>query len=76
MNKNMLKMFISFVLGLVIGLILFNSSVPKNCAELGLLYLEIGKNQLEISDFGSQEWQNLIGAETKMVNDCYNTMTK
>ncbi|MBU1033163.1 hypothetical protein KJ937_04525 [Patescibacteria group bacterium] len=50
--------------------------MPTNCAELGAAYLEVGKNELGITDFGSDEWIRLIDDETKFTNDCYESLNK
>ncbi len=47
---------------------------PQNCAELGVAYLEIGKKELGITDFGSEEWNKLVQDETRFTNDCYESL--
>lgn len=64
------------IVGIVIGYQLGSDSKPTNCAELGSAYLEIGKKELGITDFGSQEWIQLIDDETKFTNDCYKSIDK
>jgi hypothetical protein len=62
-----------------IGYITYNigyKSVPKNCSELGVVYLEIGKKALNISDFSSRAWVSLVDAETDLVNNCNNSLRK
>lgn len=63
-------------MGLVVGLFINNSKLPNNCAELGQIYLEVGKKRLGIVDFGSEKWSKLIDSETKFVNDCYSNISK
>jgi len=63
---------ISLFVGYKIGI----GSKPTNCAELGGAYLEIGKKELVINDFGSQEWLQLIEDETKFTKDCYKSLNK
>jgi len=64
------------LVGAFVGYQFANNSVPKSCAELGATYLEIGKNELGITDFGSDEWIRLIDDETKFTNDCYESLNK
>lgn len=64
------------VIGIVIGYQIRGDSIPANCAELGGAYLEIGKKELGITDFGSDEWIRLIDDETKFTNDCYESLNK
>lgn len=67
---------LSAVAGIVVGYQLRSDSMPTNCAELGAAYLEVGKNELGITDFGSDEWIRLIDDETKFTNDCYESLNK
>jgi len=64
------------LVGAFVGYQFASNPVPKNCAELGVIYLEIGKKELGITDFGSDEWKRLIDDETKFTNDCYKSMNK
>jgi hypothetical protein len=51
--------------------IFYNFSNPKNCGELGQMYLEMAKKQYSVKDFGSTVWQEIIERETSLVNLCY-----
>lgn len=64
------------LVGVFIGYRLASDPAPKNCAELGAIYLEIGKKELGITDFGSEQWNKLIEYETKFTNDCYKSYQK
>ena len=64
------------ITGIIIGYQIRGDSTATNCAELGVAYLEIGKKELGITDFGSDEWIRLIDDETKFTNDCYKSMNK
>lgn len=63
-------------IGILIGYQLAKDTAPKNCAELGTTYLEIGKEELGITDYGSEQWKKLIEDETKFTNDCYKSYQK
>jgi len=67
---------IMILVGAFVGYLLASNPGPKNCAELGATYLEIGKKDLGITDFGSDEWKRLIDDETKFTNDCYKSINK
>lgn len=67
---------IMIFVGVCVGYRLTSDPVPKNCAELGAIYLEIGKKELGITDFGSEQWNKLIEYETKFTNDCYKSYQK
>lgn len=67
---------IMILVGAFVGYQFASNPVPKNCAELGATYLKMGKNELGITDFGSDEWRRLIDDETKFTNDCYESLNK
>lgn len=69
-----IALIITSIVFLGVGYKIGKGKIPANCAELGVNYLEIGKNKLGITDFGSEEWKNLIEAETKFTNDCYESI--
>jgi len=71
-----LLLIIVLITGIVIGYQIRGNSTPKNCAELGAAYLQIGKKELGVTDFGSEEWKTLIDDETKFTNDCYKSIKK
>ncbi len=68
--------FVFSVICLFVGYKIGIGSKPTNCAELGGAYLEIGKKELGITDFGSDSWKKLIDDETKFTNDCYKSLNK
>jgi hypothetical protein len=72
----MLMAILFAIVGIIVGYQLRGNSRPTSCAELGATYLEIGKEELGITDFGSDEWIRLIDDETKFTNDCYKSMNK
>ncbi|MCA9371693.1 MAG: hypothetical protein H6773_02855 [Pseudomonadales bacterium] len=71
-----LLVFVLSVICLFVGYKTGIDSKPTNCAELGGAYLEIGKKELGINDFGSQEWLQLIEDETKFTKDYYKSLSK
>ena len=76
LSTTILLVLLFTIVGIVIGYQLGSDSKPTNCAKLGGAYLEIGEKELEITDFGSQEWIQLIDDETKFTNDCYKSLDK
>ncbi len=58
------------VVSTFVGYQMGRDEVPQSCGELGATYLEIGKKELGITDFGSEQWSQLIEQETKFVNEC------
>ena len=64
------------LVGASVGYLIASNPGPKNCAELGATYLEIGKKDLGITDLGSDEWKRLIDDETKFTNDCYKSLQR
>jgi hypothetical protein len=38
---------------------------------MGSLFLEWGKEKYSITDFGSDDWAELVARETKFTNMCY-----
>ncbi len=65
---------IMILVGVFVGYRLAGDSVPKNCAEIGVAYLEIGKKELGITDYGLEQWNKLVDDETKLTNDCYQSL--
>jgi|GEM_PF-2341820 len=64
------------LVGVFVGYRLASNPSPRNCAELGVVYLEIGKKELGITDYGSEQWKKLVDNETKLTNDCYQSFGK
>jgi len=73
MSTTILITAVLAITALFIGFQIGRKDAPKNCAELGVAYLEIGKKELGITDFGSEQWNKLVDDETKLTNDCYNS---
>lgn len=69
-------LIITLAVGILIGYKFAKNPLPKNCAELGVAYLEIGKKELGITDYGSEQWNKLIEDETRFTNDCYKSYQK
>ena len=67
---------IMILVGAFVGYRLASNPGPKNCAELGATYLEIGKKDLGITDFASGQWKKLVNDETKFTNDCYKSLQR
>lgn len=66
LGLTVLAMGVGYVLGIGVG----QKQSIRSCAELGVAYLELGKQQLAVRDFGSPEWQALIEEETRLVQEC------
>ena len=49
--------------------------VPRNCAELGALHLQIGRES-GITSSDTQRWNQLINDETALTNLCYKSIGK
>lgn len=64
------------LVGVFVGYRLASDPAPRNCAELGVAYLEIGKKELGITDYASEQWEKLVDDETKLTNDCYQSFGK
>lgn len=61
-------------IGILLGYKLGIEEVPKNCAQLGQLHLKMGKAVLNITDFSSAQWSDLVDKETEITNKCYESM--
>ncbi len=50
--------------------------VPRNCAELAVTYLEMGKTYYGLSPDNNEEWNEAVDKETKIQNICLEQFSK
>lgn len=73
---NIFAVSLILILGALIGYTAAKINDATTCGDLGQAYMEIGKKQLGITDFGSEQWQRLIEDQSRFTNDCYNSSIK
>ncbi|RJR29195.1 hypothetical protein C4564_02540 [Candidatus Microgenomates bacterium] len=65
---------IGIIFGFVTSSLLGSSKQPKNCSEIGQVYLEIAKLEKNITDYSSDEWIKIVDDETRLINDCHESL--
>jgi len=73
MKNKTLILIITGAIGVLLGILTnqFIPRTPKNCAVIGQQYLEMAKGQYNVTDYGSDRWNQLIERETALTNLCY-----
>lgn len=73
MKNKIAILIITGAIGVLLGILTsqFIPRTPKNCAVIGQQYLEMAKRQYNVTNYGSDQWNQLIERETTLTNLCY-----